>query len=192
MKSIFLTLFFFISIRISAQSTDEANWKDTTYILVNLIDSCDDKKIIVVEIGEKATIYLKLKLVKQNASEVLNDFNKKDISITMRILNKKAIKNDSIVADQYLGYMGYLISNQLQKGNAKVYYKKLKSFVSIISYRLEKYGMYAIRFFYLPDRRPFFSTMEYSGIIENDEVFKLSDPKELEKLGEKLSEMRKY
>ena len=64
----------------------------------------------------------------------------------------------------------YIVSDQLQKGKAKVFYKRENAFVTNISHRLEKYGMYAHRFFYLPDNRPFFSTMEYSGILRKGKI----------------------
>jgi hypothetical protein len=37
--------------------------------------------------------------------------------------------------------------------------------------------MYANRYFYLPDNRPFVSTLEYSGFLEKWKTF--SDPKPL-------------
>jgi hypothetical protein len=93
--------------------------------------------------------------------------------------------------DRYLDHLDYLVSVELKNGNTRVFYKKQKTFVSTISHRLERYGKYAHRFFYFPDKRPFFSTMELSGILDEKDPFALSDPKELEKVGTKLVELNK-
>ena len=173
------------------QKSDKYDWTDTTFILVNLKDISKDKKIVAVDIGQKATIYLTAKLLRQSSVEIINDFNKKELSKIIHILDSASLKSDTIYINPYLMYFDHLVSEQLQNGNAKVFYKKTKSFVPTISNRLEKYGMYAWRFFYLPDKRPFFSAMEISGILDEENPFKLSDPKELEKVGEKLAGLRK-
>lgn len=165
------------------------SWKDTTFIPVTLSDTSKDNKVVIVEIGKKATIYLRLNLLRQNAFEIKNEFNSKELTKIINILDNSSKISDTVYMDNYLSQFDYLVSQQLQDGNALVYYKKLKSFVPTISHRLEKYGMYAHRFFYLPDKRPFYSTMEYSGIIENNKY--LSDPNELIKVGEKLAGLRK-
>jgi hypothetical protein len=165
------------------------SWKDKKFNPVTLNDTSKDKKIVIVEIGKKATIYLKLNLLRQNAVEIKNDFNNEELTKIINILDSSSKVSDSVNMDNYLSHFDYLVSQQLQDGNALVYYKKIKSFVQTISHRLEKYGMYAHRFFYLPDKRPFFSTMEYSGIIEKNKYF--SDPNELIKVGEKLAGLRK-
>jgi len=185
-----LLLTFFISTRLFAQqTTDKCPWSDTNYISVKLHDLRKDEKIVIVDIGQKATIYLEAKKIRQSAVIESNDFNKEELSTIINLIDSASLKSDTIIIDQYLPYFNYLVSKQLQKGNAKVFYKKLNSFVPTVSHRLEKYGMYAHRFFYLPDKRPFFSTMEMSGIIEDNKFF--SDPDELEKLGDKLSGLGK-
>ena len=165
------------------------NWKDKKFIPVTLSDTSKDKKIVIVEIGKKATIYLKLNLLRQNAIEIKNDFNGIELTKIINILDSSSKVSDTVYMDNDLSHFDYLVSQQLQDGNALVYYKKIKSFVPTISHRLEKYGMYAHRFFYLPDKRPFYATMEYSGIIENNKY--MSDPNELIKVGEKLAGLRK-
>ena len=167
----------------------QPDWTDTTFISVRLLDTIKDKKIVVIDIGQKAAIYLSAKSLKQEASKSSNDYNKKDISKIIGMLNKISTKNDTIVLDQFMKYLDYLVSDQLQQGNAIVFYKKQHAFAKEICHRLEKYGMYAHRFFYLPDKRPFFSTMEYSGIIEDGKYF--SDPKELMNVAEKLRDLNK-
>ena len=59
---------------------DKYDWTDTTFILVNLTPTIQDKKIIVVEIGQKATIYISKKLLRQNAIKSTSDYNKTYIS----------------------------------------------------------------------------------------------------------------
>ena len=185
--SITLLTFLITTFVFSQQQSKGPDWKDTTYILVNLHDTINYNKIVVIYMGEKATIYLSAKLVKQDAIKRSNSFNKKDISKIIVLLNELSLKSDTLIPDPLIRDLDYLVSDQLQNGNAKVFYKKTNSFVPTISHRLEKYGMYAVRFFYLPDKRPFFASMEYLGIIENNKYH--SDPEELMKLGEKLASL---
>ena len=82
-----------------------------------------------------------------------------------------------------------MISHQLVDGNAKVYYKKQKLFVDTITHRLERYGGNADRFFYLPDKRPFFAVQEFFGILDNnDDLFGKGHFDAYVKEGEKLLE----
>jgi len=178
-----------VTYSVAQKSKAKHSWTDTTYIQVNLIDTLKDNKIVVINIGEKATIYLSKTRFRQIAAKNSNDYNKKELSEIIQFLDKTSLTRDTISIDQFMMGLDYLISEELQDGNAKVFYKKVNSFIPTISHRLEKYGMYAHRFFYLPDKRPFFSTMEYSGIIEKGKYF--SDPNELVKLGEKLASLRK-
>ncbi|MBI2722723.1 MAG: hypothetical protein HYX39_11170 [Bacteroidetes bacterium] len=138
-------------------------------------------------IGEKAIIYLRndslLKYAKTSLSNCIPS-EKKDYSKIVKLLTSNKAINDTLFVNKDIYGFDYLVSIQLLSGNAKVFYKKHKIFVDTISHRLEKYGMYAHRFYYLPDKRPFFSVMEYSGIIENGRYF--SDPNELIKFAEKL------
>ena len=168
---------------------DKYDWTDTTFVLVNLTKTIPDKKIVAFDIGQKATIYISKKAIRQNAVKSTGDYNKKNTTKIIRFIDSASVKSDTIFMDQYLAYLDILISDELQSGNAKVYYKKQKTSVTTISHRLEKYGMYAHRFFYLPDNRPFFSTMEISGILEKDKMF--SDPKELEEVATKLAGLNK-
>jgi len=162
----------------------KAPWDDTSYIVVKLIDTIKSSKIVWLNIGKKATISLNLydilKEVKKSKPENLKRINK--------FLDSASLMSDTILVDD-LSDFNYIVSDLLQKGKARVFYKKENIFVTAISHRLEKYGKYAHRFFYLPDSRPFFSTMEYSGILEKGKYF--SDPGELGELYKKLSSERK-
>ena len=170
---------------------DKYDWTDTTFVQVNLTPTIQDKKIVAVEIGQKATIYISKKLLRQNAVKSTSDYNKKYISKIIHAIDSSPAKNDTIFIDPYLAHLDYLISDELQNGNAKVFYKKQKNFVLTISHRLEKYGKYAHRFFYLPDKRPFYSTMEMSGILDEKNPLALSDPNELEMVATKLAGLYK-
>lgn len=168
---------------------DKYDWTDTTFVSVNLTPTIHDKKVVAVDIGKKATIYMSKKAVRQNAVKSTGDYNRKNTSKIIHFIDSASVKSDTIFMDQFLAYLDVLISDQLQSGDARVYYKKQKAFTATISHRLEKYGMYAHRFFYLSDNRPFFSTMEISGILEDGKMF--SDPKELEEVATKLADLNK-
>lgn len=161
-----------------------APWDDTTLIIVTLNRIASQSKVVCIDLGRKATIFLSL-------SDILKEVRKPEtdnIKAIKKYLDSAKQMGDTIFINDVMDF-GYIVSKQLQKGKAKVFYKKENVFVENISHRLEKYGMYAHRFFYLPDNRPFFSTMEYSGILEKGKYF--SESSELEKLYEKLSSERK-
>jgi hypothetical protein len=178
------------SCNLSAQNPNKPLWSDTTYVSVNLLDSLYGKKLVVVDIGDKATIYMRFKDFRKLCIKNRNEFNKEDINTMITTLDSNSKNQDTVYIDSSLPMAHIIISKQLQKGAAKVYYKKQKRFVDSISHRLERYGKYAYRFFYLTDQRPFFASIEYSGIIDDDNLFNGSDLNELEKLGKKLSSLR--
>jgi len=69
---------------------------------VKLQDLSTDKKIAVIDIGQKATVYMSEPLLRQTAVQVLNDFNKKEISKIIQLLDSKSLKSDTITLDQFL------------------------------------------------------------------------------------------
>lgn len=168
-------------------------WEDTTFIIVKLNDTIVDNKVVAVDIGEKATIYVKLKPMLADARQHLsNGFAKEDYQKTIHFLTTASKKKDTIFLKDYftLPHFEYLISHQLANGSAKVFYKKQKAFVDEISHRLEKYGGNADRFFYLPDKRPFFAVTEYSGILDDNNPFGKGHYDAYVKEGEKLLSLR--
>ena len=195
---ILLTIYFFlISGNLFCQDSTvisrKSPWNDSTFISVILKQSSlNTSKVVSYNIGEKAIIYVRndslLKLAKISLSNCLPSENKYYTKI-VRLLTSNKSNRDTTFINKYLYGFDYLISNQLLTGDAKIFYKRPKLFVDTISHRLEKYGMYAHRFYYLPDGRPFFSVMEYSGIIENGRYF--SDPNELMKFAEKARDCMK-
>jgi hypothetical protein len=172
---IFIALFF-ISTNLLSQNTKKqrriSSWRDTTFITVVLKDTVVDTKIVAVDIGKKATIYVKLKPLIIEAEENLsNDFVRDEYKNIIRFFDSASAKGDTIFIDKYytLESLDYLISHQLTDGQAKVYYKKQKTFVDTIAHRLERYGGTADRFFYLPDKRPFFAVTELTGILVKED-----------------------
>jgi len=172
-----------------------SSWHDTTFILVKLIDTIKDNKIVAVDMGEKATIFVKLRPMLIEARENLsNDFVKDNYNKIIRYFDSASLKSDTIFINEYykLQDFEYLVSHQLIDGNAKVLYKKQKTFVDTISHRLERYGGNADRFFYLPDKRPFFAVTELTGIlVKGEDLLNNGHFDAYVKEGEKLLSMRK-
>lgn len=199
MRHILITIpILFFSMTLLSQKTKRrghvSSWHDTTYIRVALKDTIVDNKIVAVEIGSKATIFVKLKPLIFEANENLsNGFSKNAYKNIIHFFDSASLKSDTIFIEDYddLDHFEYLVSHQLICGSAKVYYKKKKVFVDTITHRLERYGGNADRFFYLPDKRPFFAVTEYTGIIDKAED--LSNKGHLEayiKEGEKLASIQ--
>jgi hypothetical protein len=171
-----------------------SSWRDTTYIPVVLRDSIVDSKVASVNIGKKAIIYIKLKPLLAEAKENLtNEFVRTEYNAIIHFLDSASLKGDTIFIDDYynLSHFEYLVSSQLIEGNAKVLYKRQKSFVDTISHRLERYGGNADRFFYLADKRPFFAVNELSGILDNNHAVGSGQFQAYVKEGEKLASVRK-
>lgn len=186
---IFLILTFICWAQLFGQTTkktsSKAPWEDTKLIAVKLKDTILSQKVVCVDIGKKAIIFLEL----PNILEEVKKPETENIKRIKNYLDSARQVSDTIFVDDLMDF-DYIVSDQLQKGKARVFYKRENTFVTNISHRLEKYGMYAHRFFYLPDNRPFFSTMEYSGILEKGKYF--SDPNELGNLYDKLSSEREF
>lgn len=149
---------------------------DSAFTSVHLKDDVSDKKVVVVKAGQRAIIYLKAKLLIQWALENTNDFNRAELSPIVARLQSIPPQRDTISIDlnwdnfdywNDFDYFDFMVSEQLKSGNAKVFYNKTKSFVSTITYRLEKYDREGYRFFYLPDGRPFYRKSEFLVLIEN-------------------------
>jgi len=169
-KLLILTFVFLISIGLFGQNPTskryKASWKDTTFIFVKLQDSTDDNKVVVIEVGKKAIIFLSLKtLLLEVKGYLYEDAYSTNYKKIINYLDSASLKSDTILLSNYLNFrfLEYMISHLLIKGKAKIFYKKQNVFVETISHRLEKYGGNADRFFYLPDKRPFFAVQEYFG-----------------------------
>jgi len=167
-----------------------SSWKDTTFIPIKLNGLAPDSKVIVFEIGKKATIFLSLAPVLADARDRLsNEEAKGNYHMIVDYLTAASLKSDTIFPGSWLQLQRfeYLIALQLADGNAKIFYKKQQVFVDSISHRLERSGGNATRFFYLPDRRPFFSILQLIGIIDSDdEDWGMGHLQDYIKEGEKL------
>lgn len=134
--------------------------KDTAFTVVPL-QPLVTKRILIFEAGQKARIFLAGdSLIKQTTQLSSTDFEKKSSTKIKLFLDSAFMASDTVsisFKELYrLPDLMFCISGQLQKGNAKVFYKRQNIFVDTIIHRLERYGGHADRFFYLPDQRPFF------------------------------------
>ena len=187
-------LLVFLSAQLLGQKPKKNSKKswDTTFIYVRLQDFVGDKKVVTLDIGQKATIYLNETQIRNGAAARLsNDFIKDDIGKILKFLDSASLVTDTLNMNfpNSFYYFNYLVSEQLKKGNAKVFYKKQKSFVETISHRLEKFGGNGDRFFYLPDKRAFFVVTEITGLIDDD-MLSPERHEEYVKEGEKLLSLR--
>ena len=190
---------FFLSSSAFGQKTkkrsNSSSWRDTTFTIVTLNDTINDNKVVAVEVGKKAIIYVKLKPLLLEARENLsNDFVKDNYQKIIDYFNSASSKGDTILIIEYLNFrhLEYLVAHQLIDGNANVYYKKQRAFVDTISHRLERYGGNADRFFYLPDKRPFFAVTEMTGIlVKGEDLLNNGHFDAYVKEGEKLQSLRK-
>ena len=175
------------------ESRKLSSWQDTTYISVVLSDTISDSKVVSVNIGMKAIIYIKLTPLLAKAKETLtNEFVRDRYKTIIHFLDSASLKGDTIFIDNYfsLSHFEYLVSSQLIEGNAKVFYKRQRFFVDTILYRLERYGSKADRFFYLPDKRPFFAVTEIIGILDKNGAITSGHFQAYVKEGEKLASIR--
>ena len=175
MREFIIVIFIFYTSTNLFSQRERSSWKDTTFIPIVLNDTIRDKKVVIVNIGEKAIIYLKFRPLMSEAKENLkNDFIRSDNKKIIRFLNSKSKGSDTIFISNLfdLPHFKYLVTQQLLDGNAKVFYKKEKILVDTIYQRLEKFGEHAQRFFYFFDKRAFFASLEYTGIIEKTELRK--------------------
>lgn len=164
--------------------------KDSAYIYVTL-QNIRPAKTLVINIGEKAKIYLDGETILKEANKRLSDDSNRTSKI-ITSLDSMFSHSDTATIEFYRLYpLEYFASTELQNGSAKVFYKKQNSFVDMISHRQERYGGNADRFFYLPDKRPFFFVVELVGIIDKKTgFFSGSRYEEYVKEGEKIKSIR--
>ncbi|HVU57161.1 MAG TPA: hypothetical protein VHD83_19000 [Puia sp.] len=159
---------------------------DTAYHSVAMSKRIDDPKIVVAQIGEKALIYVGLTPLMTGVKD--------DTGEAKRFLDSASRQSDTINIDFYytLKYFEYPISGQLIKGNAMVYYQRQHAFVDTILHRFERYDEHGDRFFYLPDKRPFFFVMELSGILDREPVPPGKNYQGYLEEGKKMAGLREY
>jgi hypothetical protein len=167
-------------------STASFGQRDTAYQTVALSKKINDTKIAVARIGEKALIYVGLTSLMDSLADKSGEA-KKYIDSALR-------QTDTVFIDfrHTLQYFEYSISKQLIKGNALVFSQKQQGFVDTIFHRYERYGEHGDRFFYLPDKRPFFSVMERSGILDPASDKPGKHYQDYLQEGKKLASLREY
>jgi hypothetical protein len=189
---LFLAALLASGISLPAQSQSNSSPFDTGFKTVRLRDTLPTNKIACLDMGEKAAIFLMTdSLITAGRRLDANGF----FTSIIQFLDSATLRSDTvrITIDRSNWRIENLIAAELEKGIARVYYKKRHTFVDYISHRLELYGEHGDRFFYLPDQRPFFFIMEYSGIIRHQSD--LSNPgnnyEAYLQEGKKLASLRK-
>jgi len=175
----------------TGQRRKKSTKNDTTFIAVALRDTHFDKTLII-EVGEKAKIYVSGNSIINEATGYLsNDFVRDEYSPIIKFLDSSYEKGDTVLIAFYkLTNLKYLVSKQLQKGYAKVFYIRQNIFVDTIFHRRERFGGHGDRFFYLPDKRPFYGVIEISGIIDNEAFLSGQYYNDYIKEGDKLESLR--
>ena len=165
--------------------------KDTSFISVALRDTHFDKTLII-EVGEKANIYISGDSIINEATEYLSDdFARDEYNPIIKFLDSAYKERDTVsIAFYKISNLQNLVSKQLQNGNAKVFYKRQNLFVDTIFDRRERFGGHGDRFFYLPDKRPFYGVIEISGIIDNEAFLSGQYYQDYIKEGDKLGSLR--
>jgi len=189
--TILLLLFTTAVLSQTGQRRKKSTKNDTTFIAVALRDTHFDKTLII-EVGEKAKIYVSGDSIINEATGYLsNDFVRDEYSPIIKFLDSSYKKDDTVLIAFYkLTNLKYLVSKQLQKGYAKVFYIRQNIFVDTIFHRRERFGGHGDRFFYLPDKRPFYGVIEISGIIDNEAFLSGQYYNDYIKEGDKLGSLR--
>jgi hypothetical protein len=194
--SITTILFLFLTTQLFGQKvqrkTSKSSFRDTAFIYVSLIDIKGEKKILAYDIGEKAVVYLGAdSIITEVKKHLSNEFIEDRYTRIINFIDSASQDSDTIKVDFYqLPDFEYFVSDQLKKGRARVFYKRHNSFVDTISHRLERFGGHLDRFFYLPDKRPFFGVIELSGLIDNAAFLSGKYYDGYVKEGEKLASLR--
>ena len=163
----------FLTLSVNGQKAKSKQAKsplaDTAYFIVPLHDIVT-KKTVIVNVGEKAKIYISGDSVLHHAQPGLNQGYANDkFNRLISFFDSAFQRNDTVsIAFYTLSHLEYITSDQLRNGHAKVYYYRHNKFVDTISHRLERFGGNADRFFYLPDGRPFFAVLEMFGILDRN------------------------
>ncbi|MBE7171727.1 MAG: hypothetical protein INR73_14150 [Williamsia sp.] len=99
--------------------------------------------------------------IKNDARNLMsNQSVRKEVTSVIKFLDPSFAKGDTAVISftKALGsHFQYFVSDQLQRGDAKIFYKRSGTFVDTIFHRFERYGEHGDRFYYLPGKRSFFS-----------------------------------
>ena len=163
------------------------DWNDTTYHRLRTIDYDNSIKVLKYDVGKRAIIYLSVFDFIKHCEHIEDRFSeRKRIGEIIDSLSRA--QDTTIINTDILGYdLDYLVVDLIRAGKSKIYDKEKMIYVNEIFHRLEKAGTMASRWFYFPDKRAFYSNLEFTGIIENRVYF--SDHEELRKLYDRLREI---
>lgn len=170
-KLYFLFLFFF-ALNICAQ-TSAINWKDSTYYFVKLQKNISGEKILQYNNLRPAIIYLDFNevrnsCVKRSKTQKVNE----EYRELIEILDATDAGKDTVKTNIYKQELDNVVSDLLMKGQAQVYSLSQKTTIDSVSYRMEKFSSEGWRFYYLPDKKPFFGVLVIDGIEENIDPMK--------------------
>lgn len=186
-RLLYIFVLLLCTLQLSAQQSADS-WKDSSWYSVKLPGSISGKNIFEYNRLRYAVLYLSYDDLKTACLEQIKA-GKKEFD-DLQLLFDSAVNNKDTVRIQETSYeLDWLVSEFLRKGETRVFGTGLKKFIDSVSYRFEKYGPDAWRFYYLPDKRPFFGVMEFSGIIEdNSDLMKTlgKNPGEYKKLNDRL------
>jgi len=181
---------FFISLsafHLSAQQSTD-NWKDSSWHSVKLSEAITDKNIFEYNRLRYTIIYLSYSDIRNSCLEMKKN-GKEEYNDLFISLDSSGGGKDTIRVSETSNELDYLVSELLRKGQARVFGISQKKYIDSVSYRFERFGSDAWRFYYLSDKRPFFGVMEFSGIIEeNSDMMKTlgKNPGEYKKLADRL------
>ena len=173
----------------SAAWSQEFERGDSSYLPIALATGLKETKIADIEIGQKASIYVGVQalidLARGEKSAQINRYEN-----VSEFLDSASRVSDTVFVGNYYLRIRNSISRLMLAGNARVFYKREHAFVDTIFHRFEKYGEHGDRFFYLPDKRPFFEASELSGILDRNAVQPVVHFEAYRKEGQKLGSLR--
>ena len=144
---------------------------DTTLTQTILVDKFNlNDKIVVFNFNKEAVIYVTENSLRQAAARYINDdyeYLRNNSREIISLLNKENA-SDTIFLKDYSQQLKCLISDQLKKGNARIFDKKSNAFVQSIYHRLERVISTADRVFYFKNNNRFYQVREWSGITPNE------------------------
>jgi hypothetical protein len=185
----FLWFLVILLIDASAAWSQEFERGDSSYLPIALSTGLNETKIADIELGQKASIYVGVKalidLARGERSAQINVYEN-----VSQFLDSASKVSDTVLVGNYYFRIRNSISRLLLAGNARVFYKKEHAFVDTIFHRFEKYGEHGDRFFYLPDKRPFFEATEMTGILDRNAGQFANHLEAYKKEGQKLASLR--
>src|SRR5262245_1335072 len=94
----------FIATTLIAQKKKAAKappWSDTAFISVKLNNAIQDRKIVAVDVGKKATIFVRLTPLLSEAKKMLsNDFVSDNYHTIINYLDSASLRTDTIFVEE--------------------------------------------------------------------------------------------